>query len=758
MGRQQRAQQNRRGQPPPRDSASAQRLSRHRAPALRSPSSRRAIWIVAASLIVLVAGAGAYVLVRGLPSGSGVAGPAAPPLHILLVTLDTTRADHLGCYGWTRAQTPELDRLAREGVRFEWAFSPVPVTLPAHASLLTARYPFAHGVRNNGNFYLSDRFETLATILRGRGYRTAAFVSAFVLDRRFGLQRGFETYDDRMDGEGEPGPILNLQAERRGDHTAAALDVWLTAYARQPGAPFFAWLHLYDPHEPYWPPQPFRQAFKDAPYDGEIAFDDAIVGQVVERLGELGLGDRTLVAIVGDHGESLGDHGEETHGMFVYDSAIRVPLILWRPGLLKAGVVVRDPVRVTDVAPTLLELAGAPALPTPDGRSLRPLIEGHTSAPAPPIYAETLMPQLNMNWAPLRALRDERWKYIEAPRPELYDLAADPAESRNVHDERPQTVRGLRQELERLTGGAAGTLAAGAMDRETLEKLASLGYVGAGAEPPPGSADMARPDPKDMIASYNRLRRANTAIRERRFADALPVLRDVLAHNGRDAFALASLGGAYMALRDYRAAITEYRRYLELVPASASVHGLLAACYEHLGDHVNVLREAEAALAIDPRYSDARVLKSATLAAQGHRAAALAEIKAAVEADPTEARLRVELGKRLGEAGEPAAAEAQYRAALELQPDDGAALAALGTLYARDGRYELAAQMLGRAVSAAPRQDEARYNLATVYERLGRVTDARAEYDRLATGPGTAPAVAAAARRQLAALERAGRR
>jgi len=618
---------------------------------------------------------------------------------------------------------------------------------------MTGRYPFAHGVRNNGNFYLADKFETLATALKGRGYRTAAFVSSFVLDRRYGLQRGFDTYDDRMDpAEGERSSILNLEAERRGDHTGAALDAWLTAYARQVAAPFFAWLHLYDPHEPYWPPQPFRDEFGDALYDGEIAFDDAIVGQLVERLGELGLLDRTLIAIVGDHGESLGDHGEETHAMFVYDSAIRVPLILWRPGVLKPGVVLREPVRVTDVAPTLLEMVGAPGLPTPDGRSLRPMIEGRVGGATPPIYAETFVPQLYMNWAPLRGVRDERWKYIEAPKPELYDLAVDPAERRNVHDERPQTVRGLRQALEKITGGAAGALAVGTMDRETLEKLASLGYVGAGAEAPPASAGTARPDPKDMITVYNRLRRANTAIRERRFADALPVLREVLAQNSRNAFALVSLGGAYVALNDYRAAIAEYRRYLELVPTSATVHGLIASCYEHLGDRQNVVREAEAALAIDPRFSDARVLKSAALSAQGHRGAALAEMKAAVDADPTQARLRFELGKLLGEAGEPAAAEAQYRAALELQPDYASALAGLGTLYARTGRYELAAQTLGRAVTVAPRQDEARYNLGTVYERLGRLADARAEYQRLATTPGTAPAVAAAARRQLAAL------
>jgi choline-sulfatase len=733
--------------------AEGKRAPQNRAGRPRASSrwSRRAIWSVAG--VIVVVAAGAYVLVRGVPPRSGV---AAPPLNILLVTLDTTRADHLGCYGFARAQTPELDRLAREGVRFEWAFSPAPITLPAHASLMTARYPFAHGVRNNGNFYLGDKLETLATVLKGRGYRTAAFVSSFILDRRYGLQRGFETYDDRMDTtkEGAGVQTESLEVERRGDHTAAALDAWLTAHARQPAAPFFAWLHLYDPHEPYWPPQPFRDAFAGALYDGEIAFDDAIVGQLVERLGELGLGDRTLVAIVGDHGESLGDHGEETHTMFVYDSAIRVPLILWRPGVLRAGVVIRDPVRMTDVAPTLLDLAGAPALPTPDGRSLRPLIEGRTSAPAPPIYAETLVPQLYMNWAPLRALRDERWKYIDAPKPELYDLAADPAESRNVHDERPQTARGLRQELEKLAGGVAGPLAGGTTDRETLEKLASLGYVGGSAEPLPSPDGAARPDPKDMIALFNRLRRAPLAVQQRRYADVLPVLREVLAQDSRNAFAQLLLGSVYMGMGDDRAAIHEYRKHLELVPNSANTHALIATCYEHLKEPRNAMREADAALAIDPKFSDARLLRARVLAAGGDYPGALAEARATIEADPVKPRLRFEFAKLLVEAGQPAAAEAQFRSALELEPDYAPALAGVGTLYARDGRYDLAAQMLARAVQVAPRQDEARYNLASVYERLGRFTEARVDYQLLATTPGTAPAVAAAARQRLAALGR----
>ena len=750
MGKEKRAQQNRTGQ-----AQASRRNPVSSAPATSnapSRSSRRAIWIVAAALLVVVAAAGAYVLVRGVPPGSGVAVPAGPPLNILLVTLDTTRADHLGCYGWGRARTPELDRLAREGVRFERAFSPVPVTLPAHASLMTGRYPFAHGVRNNGNFYLADKFETLATVLKGRGYRTAAFVSSFVLDRRYGLQRGFETYDDRMDAAGDNNSILNLQAERRGDHAGAALDAWLTAYARQASAPFFAWLHLYDPHEPYAPPPPFREEFAGALYDGEIAFDDALVGKVVERLGALGLLERTLIAVIGDHGESLGDHGEETHTMFVYDSAIRVPWILWRPGRVPAGLVVREPVRLTDLAPTLLDLVGAPGLATPHGRSVRPLLEGRAPGAALPIYAETLMPELYLNWAPLRAVREERWKYIEAPKPELYDLATDPGERTNVYDARPQTVRGLQQALERLTGGAAGALNVGTLDRETLEKLAALGYVGAGAAPQAAAAGAVRADPKDMIGIYNRLRHANAALTDRRFADAQAILGEVLAKDSHNAFARFVLGGACMGMNDYRGAIVQYRKYLELVPASANAHALIATCYQRLEDRQNAVREADAALAIDPRFSDARILKAGVMAAQGNTTGALAELRATVASDPEKPRLHFELAKALEQAGQGPAAEAEFQAALRLQADYAPALAGLGTLYAREGKHAQAVQALERALAVAPQQEQARFNLAGASQQLGRVAEARAEYQRLVDAPATSPAVRAAARTRLAGL------
>jgi len=711
--------------------------------------------LFAAGGLVVVAAAWGLSRVFGGSTGGTEAGRSAPPLNILLVTLDTTRADRLGAYGYARARTRHLDQLASEGVRFDRAYSPAPITLPAHASMLTGLYPFTHGVRNNGNFYLADRFDTVATRLKARGYRTAAFVSSFILDRRYGLARGFDTYDDRM--EGGQAQVIQFEAERRGDRTSLALLAWLDEYAG-PGragtpplalSPFFVWLHLYDPHEPYRPPPPFRDAFLDSPYDGEIAFDDAIVAAVMDRMGRLGLRDRTLVVIAGDHGESLGDHGEETHSMLVYDPALRVPLILWRPGLLPAGRVVQDPVRLNDVAPTLLALADVPVPDTAEARSLVPLIEGRTGGTPPLIYAETLLPQFYMNWSPLRTVRDERWKLIEAPRPELYDLATDPGERSNLYAERPQTARSLEQALARVAGGGAGVMATATMDRETLEKLASLGYVGAGAEPAADPERTGRADPKDMIAVFNRLRQANHAVRERRFDRALPILREVLSEDPRNAFAQLVLGSAHMGMGEYREAIAQYEIYLRLVPTSAYAHHWLSICYIRLGDQVNALREADATLAIDGRFTDARIMKGGILASRGDYPGALAELRAAVDVDPAKATIRLDLAKVLAEAGQTREAEAQYRQILRLQPDFAPALTGLGAVHASRGEHAQAEAAFRRAADIEPRDVQARFNLAKLYEGQGRAADARAEYQKVLASQGATREMRAAARAYL---------
>lgn len=722
----------------------------------RQRSSRRTLLALGLT-VVTVAGSG-LVYRWGFFGQRVDKAPAPQRDNVLLITLDTTRADHLGSYGHARARTRHLDRLAAEGVRFERAFSPAPITLPAHASIFTGLYPFEHGVRNNGNFYLSDRFETLGTVLAGQGYRAAAFVSAFVLDRRYGLGRGFEVYDDRM--QGVQAQVVSLEAERRGDHTAQAMIRWLEGYAAgtagtaaaAPRAPFFVWLHLYDPHEPYRPPQPFRDAFSDAPYDGEIAFDDSVIAFAIDKLGQMGLLDRTLIAIIGDHGESLGDHGEETHSMFVYDSAIRVPLVLWRPGRLPAGKVVSDLVRATDLAPTLLDLVGAPPLRIAHGRSLVPLVLGLGVSDRTPLYAETYLPKFYMNWAPLTMLRDERWKLIDAPRPELYDLQADPGETRNLFAAQSRTAGAMRAALRRLAGESEGAMAAGGLDREAMEKLAALGYIGAGAAPPPAAPGDVRSDPKDVIADFNRLRRANSDVRDRRFAEALPVLQDVLRENPRNAFAQLVLGSAYMGMGQNRRAVEQYRKYLDLVPTSAYAHLWIAICLVRLGEQDEALREGAAALAIDPKFADARVLRGGILAGRGQYDRALFELRAAVESDPAKPMVRLDLAKVLAEAGRVDDAREQYGAILKIQPDFAAALNGLGALDAESGRFEDAVALFRRSLGVDPRQADARFNLGRALEKQGQREEALAAFAQVAGDESAAPAVRAAARERVAAL------
>jgi arylsulfatase A-like enzyme/lipopolysaccharide biosynthesis regulator YciM len=664
---------------------------------------------------------------------------------VLLVTLDTTRADRLGCYGYAPAKTRHLDRLAAEGTRFETAIAPAPITLPSHSSLFTGLYPFEHGVRNNGNFYLAERFETLATRLKARGYHTGAFVSTFILDRRYGLDRGFDVYDDRM--EGEYTQVVTLQAERRGDHTALALGRFIDERAKQPAAPFFAWLHLYDPHEPYRPPRPFRDFFPRDPYDGEIAFTDAIVASVLDRLRGAGLLDRTLVVVTGDHGESLGEHGETTHSMFIYEGAIRVPLVLWRPGLVPAGRVVTDPVRLVDVAPTILDLVGAPALPAPHARSLVPLLEGRRAGPPPPAYSETLLPKFYMNWAPLRALRDGRYKLIDAPRPELYDLATDPSESRNLYAERSQTAGALRQGLERLAA-AGDAMSLQTLDREAMEKLAALGYIGAGAEPPAAEATSLA-DPKDFIALFDRLRQANSAVRERRFDEAIPILKKVIEGDPKNAFATLILGSAYMGKGASREAIAQFRRYLELVPTSSYAHQWMAICHVRLGERDAALREAEAALVLDPRFTDARVLKAGVLAARGEHDAAVRVLREAIATDPAKPMIRLDLAKILAEAGRRDEARAEFEALLRLEPDSVPGLTGLGAVLAGLGDLAGAEATLRRALEHEPEAAQARLNLAQVLERAKRSDEARDEYRRVAEDEQAPPDLRATARARL---------
>jgi arylsulfatase A-like enzyme len=378
----------------------------------------------------------------GLIAAALACGCGAEPRSVLLVTIDTLRADHVGAYGYAAARTPTLDRLAAAGVRFEQAVSPAPITLVSHASLLTGKIPPRHGVRDNGAYRLRDEHVTLPERLRQAGFATGAFVGAYVLDAAFGLAQGFDVYDDRMTGE-RSGSIG--YAERSAAAVADAASAWIRELP--PEQSFFAWIHFYDPHANYTPPPGFAAAFPGRPYDGEIAYADFHLGRVLEALASRPEHAETLVVVTSDHGESLGEHGEPTHTHFVYDATQRVPLILSGPGVPR-GAVVASQVRLIDVAPTVLDLLRLPPLEGTQGVSLVPVMRSGAAPPAD-AYVETLAPR-NMGWSPLVGLRSGGWKYIRAPRPELYELSEDPGERVNRISERSDEAARLRERLDAM--------------------------------------------------------------------------------------------------------------------------------------------------------------------------------------------------------------------------------------------------------------------------------------------------------------------
>jgi arylsulfatase A-like enzyme/Flp pilus assembly protein TadD len=685
--------------------------------------------------------AGVVILATVLWTRRPAPQPAAPPPrpNVLLITLDTTRADRLGSYGYTAAATPHLDRLAAAGIRFDQALSSVPLTLPSHASLMTGRQPYAHGVRNNGYFVLRDETPTLAEAFAAAGYETAAFVSAFVLDRQFGLAQGFSRYDDALDRGAGDG--ASLESERRGDRTVAAAVRWLSA--RERTRPFFLWVHLFDPHDPYLPPPPFRERFAGRLYDGEVAFTDALVGSLLEKAADPM--SPVLTVVAGDHGESLGDHGESTHGLFVYDGVLRVPLIISGAGV--APAVVRQQVRLIDVAATIADLAGLEAPAGAEGRSLRPLFDGGgTAGDEVPAYAETYFPQFFMGWAPLRSLRAGRWKLIEAPEPELYDVVVDAAEQRNVIAAEPARAETMRRALRSLAAAHANSVTPMPMSDEARQRLASLGYVSAVA---PTAADAANgADPKRMVGLFERLMAGNRALSNGDAAAAAAIARDVVRQDSGNAFARLLEGRAALAQGRNRDAIAAFTAYLALVPQSADAHHWTALAALRLGDRQRALAEEEAALALDPRHASAASLRAGLLLSAGRADEGIASLRDVISRDPSNQALVLELADLLADGRRFGEAEAEYRRVLTSEPANVRALTGLGVVLAATGRATAALEPLTRATEIDAADEEARLARAEVLSTLGRDGEARAELERLARSA-TRPDIRAAAGRAL---------
>ncbi len=505
--------------------------------------------------------------------------------HIILVTLDTTRADRLGCYGHELALTPVLDSLAAAGIVFDQAVTSVPVTLPAHSTILTGVYPFRHGVRDNGIFVLPDEFRTVAEILREDGYQTGAFISAYVLDKNFGTAQGFTTYNDQFHSE-RPALLPSRKAIRWVDRLDGA-------------RPFFMWIHYYDPHLPRTPPEPYRSMRELDPYDQEVAAMDAGLGWLIAELKDRDLLSRTDILLVGDHGEGLGDHGEPEHGLFLYDATLRVPLILCPHDNREAGRRWDGLVTIEDVAPTLLEMAGAHVPRDVDGVDLISLVRGKRRRPAHAAYGETYFPQYNFYHSHIFSMRTSRWKYVSAPRPELYHLGRDAEELRNVIAAFPDTARVLQDRLLELRG-AAEELAAQApqtLAPAELERLRSLGYLGGGglAMEMETSGEFSLPDPKEMASYAEIFARGLNAMNAGRHEEGVACLREVLERNPENVITRLNLGKLYLTLRRPAEAVEQFEHAVNL-SQSATSRLLLARAYKEVGRYaeaIEILRQLE---------------------------------------------------------------------------------------------------------------------------------------------------------------------
>ena len=460
--------------------------------------------------------------------------PVPRRLNVLLVTIDTLRPDRLGCYGYSKIETPNLDRVARQGVLFENASAPAPLTAPSHASMMTGVYPTVNKVRNTGGFALPSSRPTLARILAEQGWDTAAFIGSAVLKKRFGLNQGFAVYDDEMPAPA--GGSAEEEPERRASEVVDRAVKWLDA---QSGKPFFLWAHVYDPHIPYDPPAGFREKYPDRPYDGEIAYTDQQLGRLFDAAARKAPPENTLIVVLSDHGESFSEHGEYTHGVFLYDSTLRVAFLM-SGGSIPSGVRVKQQARTIDLLPTVLELVGGKPPEGTQGTSLTPAFQGKEIATTYS-YAETLFPRLNMGWAELRSMRTTRWKYIRAPKPELYDLAQDPGETSNVIASHPGEVQDLESKLKAVSGGAEKVVPT-AMDPRTLQQLKSLGYL-SGSSTEGADLNGKGTDPKDRLEVLRLLHLAThsgASVPQR-----ISYLRQAIAQDPANASLYNSLGNLY---------------------------------------------------------------------------------------------------------------------------------------------------------------------------------------------------------------------
>jgi arylsulfatase A-like enzyme/Tfp pilus assembly protein PilF len=679
-----------------------------------------------------------FLCALAIPRGLAAAGNESPlpPRNLLLITIDTLRADRVGCYSSRYVDTPQIDSLAAKGVVFLRAFAHTPETLPSHANIMTGATPSYHGVHDNTNFLVRGGLLTLAEYLRESGYATAAFVGAYPLDSRFGLDQGFDTYDDRFD---RVGPMPNESWTRRADDVLSSALAWLQGQR----APWFLWIHFWDPHDPYSPPEPYKTQYAEHPYEGEVAYVDAVLGKLWETLGKNGLYGSTVIVLTGDHGESLGEHGERTHGFLAYNSSLWIPLIVASPGVGRR--VVQSPVSHVDIFPTVCDLLGVAKPGSLQGRSLVQAMTGDTPKEAP-IYFESLSPYYNMEWAPITGFIRKGEKFIDSVSPEIYDLDRDFDEAKNIADsDSAAAARSTLRELISAQTSAQADEADRPPDRETVERMRSLGYL-AGARP---SRDRTKgrfgpeEDVRALLPFYYRSMDAIDLDRTGRTQEAVEELKAVIAARKNISSAYLNLASLYKKSGRCADAAVVLKAGLEALPSNYYIYlEYVAALYE-LGDNDGVIRVFEGPqppqVDFDPliwNYAGLAWLKKRNAAKAGEC------FDRSLSIDPDNpvtwynlGNLRYSEFKETGDTSRLVQAEEGFRKAVALDPSKGSAFFVLGVVLFDKKSDSEAASCLDKALALDPTLSEAHYYLGLIRLRAGDGPGACASFRKFKATP-----------------------
>jgi len=642
-------------------------------------------------------------------------------LNVLVITLDTIRADRLGAYGNPHIRTGFVDGLAERGVVFDRCIAPTPLTLPSHTSLFTGTYPVFHGVRDNSNYVVPAELTTMAELFSEEGYRTGGFIGAFVLSKRWSLDQGFETYTEPESGY-DPTMMSFAQIQRPADAVVDDAIAWLRKESEQP---WFAWVHLYDPHLPYEPPLNFAREYPDDPYLGEVAFADAQLSRLHDFLQSTGLDSNTIVVFAGDHGEGLGDHGEFDHGLLIYQTTARVPLIIVHPDSTSKGVRREEVVSLVDIMPTIAEALDLPLPGGVQGQSLWPLIGGAGEFDERPVYAETLYPELHFGWSSLKAIQDRQYQLIHSSDPELYDLVGDPAQVVNLFETQPDVARRMTRELKALVG----KLERGAMDAsyepdaESIAMLAALGYVTAGVGSDEGQSIDDLPSPRNMLPIYNLFGKAAAAVSAGDEAGGEKMLLEIVEANNSLVDAWISLGKLYRSQGRMAEALSVFREAHDRRPLDPSLVSKLADALISTGQPAEAEQLLLAAQAKHPDnpyivYALARALENTGRFGESEEL-----FRESLRLDPRLASAHVRLAALALRRGDINTVNVQLDAALRLDPGVPDASLIRGQLLESQNRIDEAAQAFRNELNSSPNSLPAAISLSRLEGRRGRTAE-----------------------------------